>query len=1274
MERFFLNTYRFFKRNRLSFWLTFLTTIGLTIWGTLRIDLEEDITKFFPDDQRIEKISHIFQNSALSEKIIVMVSIADSMQLSNADTLVSRAERLVQNMEMRLQNSDVTIQSRIDDEKVLQVAEIVRNHLPVFLDDKDYHVLDSLTRPDVSRKVLDHSYQQLLAPSGMFLKNIIVKDPMGWSFLVLQKLQKLQYDDNFELYDNYILTKDHRHLVFFLQSKISSGDTGGNAAFVETLEKILADHNRNNIGTKASCFGSAVVAVGNAQVLRKDTVLTLSLLIILLAVFIVGFFKNIRSLILILIPALFGGLFSLSVIFLIKGSVSILALAAGSIILGIAVNYALHFLVHLRYHPDHEQVIKDLLSPLTLGSITTVLAFFCLQFTNASVLKDMGLFAGFSLIGAALCSLIFLPHLISIKPFQENYIERLSFFKWSTSRLSILIIVIVTPVLLYFAGDVKFNSDMGKLNYMNAETREAQQRLETINPASLHSIYVSTDGNSLEEALKKKDQLSPLLDSLTDAGVVATNHSVSSLLISDSLQQLRVEKWKAYWTIERKTDFFRVTHDEAKKLKFSPQVIANIDDVVKRPYATIDGPAINILRKTFFEQNILQKNGQITLLSILNVRPEQKSTVYDVLKNSDAQAFDRQMLTSILIEFVHEDFKFIVAFTSILVFVVLLISSGRLEITVITFIPMLVTWIWILGIMALLGIEFNIINVMISTFIFGLGDDYSIFVMDGLQQEYKTGKFMLPSVRTSILLSALTTISGLGVLIFAEHPALRSIATIAIIGIVCVFIMSLTLEPFLFALLITDRTKRGLSPMTLRGMFYTIATYAMFVFGSFFLTIVGLILKLVPFAKGSVRLLFHRLIQFFTWFEIYIAFDLKKKIVNRTPKTFSRPSVIIVNHSSFLDILLTAMLHPQLILLTNKWVWNSPVFGGVVRLADYYPVMEGATDSVEQFRARVSEGYSIVVFPEGSRSPDGRIYRFHKGAFYIAEGLNLPVLPLLIHGASNGIVKSSMYLNESHITLKFLEHIEPNDARFGSGYAERTKQISRFFKAEHEKLKAETTTPASEKSKLFRNYVYKGPVLEWYLRIKLKLENNYQIFEELIPKRATVLDLGCGYGFLCYMLQFLSEERIITGIDYDEEKIDVASNGYLRSEKLNFFTEDITTYEFPKQDVIVISDVLHYLLPHQQEDILKRAARALNPGGKIIIRDGNADLKQRHFGTRLSEIFSVKLLKFNKSINSLNFISGQQLQTLAQNYRLKMKILPPGKLTSNTFFILTHGE
>jgi 2-polyprenyl-3-methyl-5-hydroxy-6-metoxy-1,4-benzoquinol methylase len=158
------------------------------------------------------------------------------------------------------------------------------------------------------------------------------------------------------------------------------------------------------------------------------------------------------------------------------------------------------------------------------------------------------------------------------------------------------------------------------------------------------------------------------------------------------------------------------------------------------------------------------------------------------------------------------------------------------------------------------------------------------------------------------------------------------------------------------------------------------------------------------------------------------------------------------------------------------------------------------------------------------------------------------------------------------------------------------------------------------------------------------------------------------------MLQFLSAERNITGVDYDEEKIEVATHGYLRTERLNFFCADVTTFPLQKYDGIVISDVLHYLPYSAQEKLMERAIDALSPGGVLVVREGNADLKERHKGTQLTEFFSVKVLKFNKSTNALNFLSGESIKRIANSKGLTVEIDDDAKYTSNVIFVIRKGS
>ena len=113
---------------------------------------------------------------------------------------------------------------------------------------------------------------------------------------------------------------------------------------------------------------------------------------------------------------------------------------------------------------------------------------------------------------------------------------------------------------------------------------------------------------------------------------------------------------------------------------------------------------------------------------------------------------------------------------------------------------MLISWIWILGICAILGIQFNFVHPYAwSTLIFGIGDDFAIFISDGYLKKYIKRMIDVITVSLqSIFLSALTTVIALGSLIFAKHPAINSIALIAIIGMVSILIISLFLQPFLY--------------------------------------------------------------------------------------------------------------------------------------------------------------------------------------------------------------------------------------------------------------------------------------------------------------------------------------------------------------------------------------------------------------------------------------------------------------------------------------------
>lgn len=136
---------------------------------------------------------------------------------------------------------------------------------------------------------------------------------------------------------------------------------------------------------------------------------------------------------------------------------------------------------------------------------------------------------------------------------------------------------------------------------------------------------------------------------------------------------------------------------------------------------------------------------------------------------------------------------------------------------------------------------------------------------------------------------------------------------------------------------------------------------------------------------------------------------MKKEHINIASETFRKPAIVIANHQSFIDILVLLSLSPKMVMVTNHWVWNSPFFGAVIRYVDFYYVGDGYEQVVESMRKKVEEGYSIVIFPEGTRTYNGVMKRFHKGAFYLADALQLDILPVILYGNGKIIAKASTF-------------------------------------------------------------------------------------------------------------------------------------------------------------------------------------------------------------------------------------------------------------------------
>jgi len=1280
MTQFFIGLYDYFERHKILFYLSLISCVLLMGFFALQVRFEENITQFFPDTKDSQNTIKVFDNLKIKDKIIIMLSSADTCHRVEPDSLIEAAGQLQQTLTEKAGGTLIKgIFAQVDQSLIGGATDFVYEHLPLFLTDTDYQRFDSLLTEKGIQAIMQKNYTNLLSPAGIALRSYILRDPFGLGSEALKHLQDFQLEANYEIYDEHIFSKDGSTLLMFITPVFSTGSTGKNDELIKILEEELQHVQGESPTIRAEYFGGPSVGVYNARQIKKDTILTSSLALLIIIIFISLVFKRKRSIPLIITPVLFGGLFALFLIFFIKGSISAIAVGAGSAVMGIALSYSIHMLAHQNHVSTVQQLIKEIAYPLTVGSFTTIGAFMGLIFTSSDLLRDFGLFASLALVGTTLFCLIYLPHFLKGQADVKQgcilrIIEKINAYSYEKNKWLVGGILLITVICLFTSQKVGFNNDMMSLNYEPQHLKQSEEKLMQLFDSGEKTVLFVSVGEDMNQATETYAMTNQKLSALKDQGLIKDYASASQFLISPQEQQLRLKRWKDYWTDEKQQQIREQLETAAAEYRFRPGSFDPFYQWLNQPFGEYHYTAQedDISGKLLNEWQT-SADSITMLISQIRISDQNKETVYqNFSKAQDVVIFDRSYFANKWVSAINDDFYLILYISSFLIFFALWFSYGRIELTLMSFLPMLVSWVIILGLMGILGIEFNIINIILSTFIFGIGDDFSIFIMDGLQNKYRTGQKVLNSHKTAIFFSAFTTVVGMGALVFAKHPALQSISLISILGMIAVVLVAYTIQPLIFRFFIAGPASKGLPPYTLIGLIRTVLLFLLFFIGCIFLRVLIAVLYLVPVRKSSKQRLVCRLIQITCKGILLLATAVKKEHINKANERFQHPAIIIANHQSFIDILVLLSLSSKILMVTNHWVWHSPFFGAIIRYVDFYYIGEGYEQYMERMRKKVKEGYSIAIFPEGTRTYNGKMKRFHKGAFYLAETLQLDILPILLYGNNKIIAKAQPFnIRKGIIYTEILPRIPGDDLSFGTTYQERTKRISAYMKEGYARIcreKNTTDNPAFYEA-LIQNYIYKGPVVEWYIRIKVKMERNYRLFNRLIPAQGQITDIGCGFGPLCYMLSLLSEDREILGIDYDEDKIALAQHGWLRNEHLQFRHGNALEYPLPESDVFILNDMLHYMSYEHQRTLLLKCADRLRLQGMIIIRDGNSANTSKHRLTRFTELLSTRIFNFNRTTGELHFTTETQLREIAVTCGMNVEIIPNDKYTSNTIYI-----
>ena len=1018
MTRFFLALYDFLSRRKGLTLTVLAAVVAVCVWSACRLHYEEDISEFLPIDERnTEEVEFFSQLNEQSRVAVIFRYDSTQAAVTEVDPEylqggASSDEALIAAMdcfEVLWYEADTLMtvpdmSATVDQSSALDLIAQVQTRYPSFLRGEDYARMDSLLAlPGYVQQQMEANRRLLSLPQGAFLATTVPYDPLHLFTPVLQRLAQAGTNTGYRVVDGHLLHSEKPVGLIFFDSPNGQSESRQNEVLSGMLSQVGDQVAQRCPGISVSAVGSPVIAATNAHRIKTDSIWAVALAVIGIFLVLGLSFRNWRYIMWIALSLLFAGVFSLGLIGLIKDSISIIVLGMGSIIVGIAANYPLHFMHYLRDTRDNRLTLRDMVSPLLTGNITTVSAFLCLIFLKAKAMHDLALFGSFMLVGTILFVLIIMP--LFAKPVRTSVGEknRLKAEKplrepGKLRRAVPWVMVAVTLLIMISGkGGESFDTDLHHINYM---TKQQQADL---------------------------DLLAGSLDSMGGGSVVA------SLLPSDEERAGLDGRWPAFW--KEHAGVITQLEESARALGFSESAF--------EPFVT-------------------------------STREDPQ-----LLTRQDFVSADMGRVVTSLVTSLSQDFDMVLAMCSLVVFIFLWLSFGSLELALLSFLPLAVGWVWILGIMNLLGIQFNIVSIVLATFIFGQGDDYTIYITEGLMKEYALGTRSLSDRNESVLISAILMFIGIGTLIISGHPAMRSLAEITILGMFVVVVMACFLPEWIFRYLTRKHGKRVRQmPVTLGRWLRTA-----FAFGFFLIfTIILSPLAMLVFAIGPRRRWkekwLHRIICNFSRFVIRRVPGAKFELRNDSGEDFSRPAVIISNHQSHLDLMCLLMLTPKMVVVTNKWVWNNPLYGALIHRAEFVPAGDGIEDALPKLRDLASRGYSIMIFPEGTRSEDCSIQRFHRGAFHVAEELGLDILPVYLHGVGHVLPKMDFMLRPGSIYVEVGQRVAPGDTRYGATSRERTSGFRKLYKERYAQICREKENAQYWLPFVRSQYLYKGSEVE----------------------------------------------------------------------------------------------------------------------------------------------------------------------------------------------------
>lgn len=786
----FRHLYLFFSKKRPALFICTSILVLLSFLYLGKIKLSEDIKSMLPDSRSDFLLEfNLLQQTPFMHKVII--NLRDNSS-ENKDKLTDVADRLAESM---LSSSFITnVTTGPVSNQDVDVYGFLINILPNLTGGEDLEKIRPLLNEEYVNEQLMEGYSGLFMPEGSLLAEYFRIDPLNLKSITLKKLASLNIIPEATLKDNHFVDKSGKNVLVIADTSVDVTDTSNAEKMLSELSTIKKKIVPDDVDMYVLSPQSYTVA--NARAIKKDlfVVLTISSLSMIILFFI--FLKNWRAGFVLLISFVSFAVALVGVSWIYK-TVSAITIGFGSVLLGLSDDLSLHVYFALRRknrEQDTSLIMSEVSRPVLFGGLIVICSLALLLFSDLPGQRQLGAFSIIGVVTALVLTLILLPQMIDASSSGKGKVSNVFLIEGKVRRP--LIIICIWGLLLlgcvWTGRQISFNGDLNKLNFRSEELINIEAYIKNIWGDVRSKSMIFSEGDDLQSALEVNDRLFQYLSEKTAGNSIV---SIAPILPSIKTQKSNIAAWNSFWASNKKL-VKSLLEKEGDSIGFTGDAF---EPFYKNMTASMELILPEDIKKTgmsaLLDSLVIPYGGKVRILTLAPDTGEIKDILQSPECPDSVRFVSQNYFGEMIRKTVGSDFVHFIAGALIIILILLIPLFRDLKKVLLSMVPVVTGIIFMFGIMGFFNIPFNIFNVISTILIIGLGIDYGIFMVCRCSEDYEH------DTDTAVLLSGLTTITGFGALVFAQHPALYSIGLTVLLGIGAAIPSSIYVIPALYGLM-----------------------------------------------------------------------------------------------------------------------------------------------------------------------------------------------------------------------------------------------------------------------------------------------------------------------------------------------------------------------------------------------------------------------------------------------------------------------------------------